>query len=78
MARLPMWALKRRTQVGDNLAMPRYRDLFALLRFAEKLGELILASAMEYVAIPSLSFIFWLSMARIAERYDFGKAQARA
>jgi hypothetical protein len=41
MARLPMWALKRRTQVGDNLAMPRYRDLFALLRFAEKLGELI-------------------------------------
>src|ERR1700691_1950204 len=41
MARLPIRALKGRTQVGDNLAMPSYRDLLALLRFAEKLGELV-------------------------------------
>jgi hypothetical protein len=61
--------------MGDNLAMSRYGDFLSLL-LADKLGELVLCFRDGVRGHLMSSQIFWLSMARMAQGSEPGKAQA--
>jgi hypothetical protein len=61
-----MRALERRAQMGDDLSVPGYGDVLALLRLADKLGELVFCLGDGISGHSSPSRVFWLSTARIA------------